>query len=462
MKNKLFKRLQASVSTREDKLLLLYAIVVFFSGAIRKWFVESSALANGVLLLQMVIPFLLFALRSPKTQSPFVKFPILRIYFFYLIFHIVYPMQATIFHGMLGVLIYGPFWIGLFYYLSNREQFFTPKLIPFFLVFTAVEIVLGFIQYQLPTDHFLNKYATEAVQNIAVVGDSVRITGTFSYISGFGAFMIFYPLLIWALIRLNYSLWFVSIAIGLGLVAAFMTGSRATVLVFVGFMGVIMYSLYSIRDIGSIVGRLLIPVILGVTIVMNIGDNPVKTRINKSYENFMQRFERGIETGEQNRRILWDFTYFRDLDRFPNLITGIGLGSTYQGAIILFGPSRYARGFGYVEGEFPKIILEGGLVYFFLKLILATIATFHFSFRQPVLRLLVWFSMVYLIPIVFNVHNAAFLLMGLILIDNIFWRQAQPTADADPDPTESQKLPDAPYPRQYGYPQVGDKIPQTI
>jgi len=47
--------------------------------------------------------------------------------------------------------------------------------------------------------------------------------------------------------------------------------------------------------------------------------------------------------------------------------------------------------------------------------------------RLPFMRPLKWFlflCMMYGLPIVFNVYNAAFLLMGIALIDNtIYWQQ---------------------------------------
>jgi hypothetical protein len=450
----IFKKLIIPVTTRADKLLLFYAIVVFFGGALRKWVVESAAIGNLILMIQLFLPFLFFILRSPGTVSPFNKVPALQIYIGYLVFHIFYPMQPTIYHGMLGLVIYGGFWIGLFYYLCNRQHFFTPTLIPYFILFAAVEIFLGFIQYQLPDTHFLNKYALDTTQTIAIVGDSVRITGTFSYISGYGSFMLFFPLFMWALIRLNYSLWFVSLGIAFGLVAAFMTGSRGAVLVYIAYTCIIVIALYSLRDIGSIAGRLLMPIAIGFTVIVAMGDNPLKTKIGKAYENFTERFERGRDSGEQSKRLLWDFTYFRNLDRFPNFITGIGLGSTYQGAVILFGPSQYARQFGYVEGEFVKIILEGGIVYYLLKVIIATVATFMLSFRQPFLRALIWFSLVYGIPIVFNPHNAAFFLIGIILIDNIVWRQEQKEHSAEVKLVQQEEKSAI----RMGYPQVGEIV----
>jgi hypothetical protein len=456
----ILESLKGAVKTREDKLLLFYAIVVFFGGALRKWVVASGVAGNAVLMVQLFLPFLLVILRSPGTVSPFKKFPILNLYFLYLVFHIINPLQLTIFHGMLGFIIYGGFWLGLFYYLANREQFFTPKLLNYFILFAAVEIVLGFIQYTLPMGHILNKYAHEGSKQVAIVGDSVRITGTFSYISGYGAFLLFYPFFMWSLIRLNFSLWFVSLGLAFGLVAAFMTGSRGVVLVYLAYNSVIVLVLYSVSDIGKIIGRLAMPAIIGISVIIGIGENPIRTKIIKSYENFVDRFERGRDSGEQSRRLGWDFTYFTNLDRFENIITGIGLGATYQGAIILFGKSKYAENFGYVEGEFVKIILEGGLIILFLKIILATIATYSLSFKQPVLRGLIWFSLVYGIPIVFNVHNASFFLMGIILIDNIVWRQGRKVLTTDVADSASDLAPKKPL--FTGYPQVGDLVNQPV
>jgi hypothetical protein len=410
---------------KENRILLFFTIVVFFGGALRKWFIPVGVVGNLVLMLQLLLPFLLVAFRSKDTISPFAKYPTLTIYFGYLLFHVVYPLQVTIFHGILGVFIYGIFWIAIFYYISNRHVFRADRLIPYMIIFSALEFVLGFIQYTLPSTHFLNKYAHEGVSSVAVIADSVRITGTFSYISGFTAFLLSYPLLLWAMIRLNFSTWLISIGITFGLIGAFMSGSRGAVLIYLAYTGIIIISLYRLSDIGKIAGRLIIPIAIGLSIILAIGNNPLAEKIEKSYTNFIDRFERGRTSGEQSRRLTGDLSYFQDLSRFPNIITGIGLGSTYQGAIILFGVSPYARAFGYVEGELVKIILEGGIVYYFLRIILATILVLNLSFNHRILRLLIWFSLVYGIPIVFNVHNASFFLIGLILVDNIEWRLQQ-------------------------------------
>jgi hypothetical protein len=286
----------------------------------------------------------------------------------------------------------------------------------------------------------------------------VRITGTFSYISGFGSFMFFYPFLMWALIRLNYSLWFVGLGISFGFVAALMTGGRGPVLVYITYTAVIMLVLYSLKDIGTIFARLFFPALIILGIVLAYGETPLRKQVVKAYENFMDRLERGRESGEQQKRLTWDLDYLKNLNRYPNIVTGIGLGATYQGAVILFGRSQYVTKFGYVEGEFIKMLLEGGIVYIVLRIILATIVVLSLSFQHPVLRLLIWFSLVYAIPIVFNVHNAAFLLISIILVDNIVWRQSLKASQTIMPNNVPEKGPSKIIGK--GYPQIGDPIPQ--
>lgn len=451
---KIFRKIAQAASTREDKLLLLYAIIVFFGGALRKWFIDSSILANSVLLLQLTIPFLFFIFSSSKAISPFHKYPVLRIYFVFLVLQIANPYQLTLYHGIIGLLVYGGFWIGIFYYLSNRHLFHSDKLIYYIIIFAAVEIVLAFIQYNLPKEHFLNRYANEG-QEIALVGDSVRVTGTFSYIAGFGSFIVFFPFFLWALIRKNFSLWFITMALLAGGVGAFMTGSRGAVLVYLGYISVLMIALYKLKDIGRIFARLFFPAIIIFAMAFVIGNNPVQERTQRAYTNFMERFERGRQTGEQLKRLTWDFTYFNKLDRFPNLAFGIGTGASYQGAIILFGRSPYSYALGYVEGELPKTVLEGGILYLILKLIMALLVTYSLNFSHPLLRLLIGFTLIYGIPLVFNVHNAAFLLLGIILIDNIVWRQNLARLA---EKEESGDLPAAGVIPAKGYPQVADSL----
>ena len=89
------------------KWLVALFLITGLGGAVRKWFINSAGLSNFILGIQMVIPFLMFYFRSRNAVSPFRKFGILYAYFFYLVFHIFYPLQLTFFHGLFGMLVHG-------------------------------------------------------------------------------------------------------------------------------------------------------------------------------------------------------------------------------------------------------------------------------------------------------------------------------------------------------------------
>jgi hypothetical protein len=406
--------------TSEMKWLLALFLITTLGGALRKWFVTSSAVSNVILGIQMIIPFLMFIRRSATSNSPFLQFKILYLYFFYLIFHIIYPLQLTFYHGLFGLLIHGGFWIGIFFYISNRHLFDTGRLMRIVLVIAAVEIVLAFLQYQLPTDHFLNKYAREE-QQIAVVGDRVRVTGTFSYLSGYTAYLIFYPLMVWALIRLKYPQWFVMLALMLGVSVGFMTGSRSAAIIIIVLGGAMLLREYPVSSLFSVIGRLAIPLTIAFAILLMVNQQQIFDTVSLAYENFMQRVETNQKSGEQTSRLFTDWWYIQNAN-FENPLFGIGLGSTYQGAQALFGTSPYVYAFGYTETEFTRILLEGGWTLIVLRYTMTFILAFQLAFKG-FMRWAVMFVVAVGQPIVFNPHNAAFLLMGIILVDNIIWRQ---------------------------------------
>lgn len=397
-------------------------LVATLGGAVRKWMTSSGAVGNVVLLIQMTLPFILVFYRSYDGKLPFGKFRVLTIYFAYMVFHIINPMQLTIFHGILGVMIYGPIWLVVFYYYVNRQLFVPERYMKWFVILAGVEIILGFVQYQLPGDNILNKYANEEIiKNIALVNNTVRITGTFSYLSGFTAYMMFFPFMVWAMIRLRYNAWFIAITMSFGLVACFMTGSRGGTAIYIVYMGCILFREYPMKELISFAGKLMIPALVGLMLILLAKKVPIASQIEKAYNNFAGRVTENRQRGEESARIWGDLSGF-DYNRYKYPVLGIGMGATYQGATILFGTSPYAMEYGYAESEFGKVILEGGFVLFSLKIILATVLVFNLSFKGPI-RLAIWGTLVYAAPIVFNVHNAAFLMMGIILMDNIIWRQ---------------------------------------
>lgn len=417
-------RLVKGKLSREDNIFIFLFIVTTLGGAIRKWFTTNAGLSNSILLLQMLIPFLWVVFRQPNRVNPFQTFSILGIFFFYLVIEIINPLQHTLFHGVIGILIYGGFWLGLMYYLANRTAFYPQRYGLFIFILAVGEIILAFIQYELPYNHILNTYADiKAVGSIALVGGRVRVTGTFSYLSGYTAFLLFYGFFTWALIRLRLPPWLYLLATAFGVIAGFMTGSRSALLLYGGFMVLVFLSEFPPQKLWKLLGQLILPgaIIFGVLLVLR-GDE-FQDKVTLAYDNFFSRVEENRASGEEQTRLLGDFTQF-DFARLENPLFGIGTAATYQGAKQLFGTADAVNRLGYVESEFHKVLAEGGYLLFALKIALATIVCWQLAFKGMT-RLFVWVMLVYGAPIVFNPHNASFIMMGIILIDNVLWRQQQ-------------------------------------
>jgi len=320
----------------------------------------------------------------------------------------------------------------------------------------AMETVLGFIQYVLPPGHFLNRYANEeAVSNIAIIGDAVRISGTFSYISGLTAFVMFYNLMAWGIMLKGYKPWIAVIALLFGLILAFMSGSRSAVFLYVGITGVMILRSFSPVQLFRFALYSIIPVAIAVMLLIATGRNQVIDRALQATNNFVERMVTLQERGEQSKRLTWGLYKLNDSERFVSPWIGLGTAATYQGTTILFGKSREVQRFGFIESEFVQIILEGGIIMFILRIVL--IFSMVKALLYPkILKVLMFFVLLYAFPTVFNVHNASFMMMGLMITDNLIWRNRiaalegrnghKPTAaDAATEESMTQHL---------GYPQV--------
>ncbi|HSC54369.1 MAG TPA: hypothetical protein VLC98_12130 [Phnomibacter sp.] len=408
------------IKTSEMRWYLILFLLAATGGALRKWFISSGAVSNIVLGLQMITPFLMFYFRSHNSITPFREWRIFYLYFFYLGFHIIYPLQLTYYHGLFGMLIHGGFWLGIFYYFANRHLFEPARFMQLFLIIAIVELVLAFIQYQLPTNHFLNKYSSDIIE-VATVGDKVRVTGTFSYLSGFTAYMMFYALMLWAMARMKLPQWMVFTAVVAGVAACFMTGSRSGMMIYIILVGGMLFREYPASTLFSVAGRLIIPALVITAIVLLYKKIPIFDQVELAYDNFMRRVEQNQQSGEQTNRFFTDLWYIQNAN-WQHPIFGIGTGSTYQGATQLFGTSPYVYEFGYVETEFTRVLLEGGWVLIILKWGLSIMMALQLSFKG-FMRWAIWFVVAAGQPIVFNQHNAAFLLLGIALVDNIIWRQ---------------------------------------
>jgi len=408
--------------TLGNRLFLGYFLVTVVGGALRKWVFSEGIISNMILLALMVFPFLFLRIRQAGIQSPFKKYPVLVALLVVLLYHIINPYQKTFFHGMLGVLVYAPFWVGAFFILSNHHVFKLSKLKWLFIGIAIVEVMLCFAQYALPPGHFLNKYAVEREAGIAMVGDSVRVTGTFSFLSGLTAYTVFHVFLCWALLRWKFPPWVFFTFLLAGLILSFMSGSRSGTLIYLGLTAGILLQEFPPAKLVSFLFRYLLPAVIIFLVIIRLGSGPVFDSANRAIDNFVERTTKLQASGEQSRRLTFGLGRFNDLSNFPDPILGIGAGATYQGATILFGKSDAVIKFGYYESEFLQVFLEGGIVMLIIRITLIFTLLKRLGYHW-LLKIFLFICMIYAMPIVYNVYNAAFLMMGIVLIDNTaFWK----------------------------------------
>jgi hypothetical protein len=403
-----------------QKVFLTIYFFTVLSGAFRKWIISDKQIGNVILFLQILIPFSFIFIRGgmKNWQNGKSQFAILT---FILFIEVLNPLNLTINHGLLGILLHGSFFFMIFFYINNRQYFQFEQIAGILFIGGILQLLLAFYQYTQPADVFINTYVdVESVGGVALVGNAIRVTGTFSYISGFTGFLFFNSLFVWALVKYNYKSIYILLLLLFGITACFMSGARAAtysyfiILAVIAFTEPILFS-KSIVDFKSF-----IPILIIITIVIGFGSDKFVDLISNSFTGFIERRTRGIESGEESTRIFNDFYELINFKgNYP--IMGVGLGATYQGANKLFGTSSYVLEYGFFESELVRIVLEGG----FLLLITRTIIFVYLLrklFMPKIGKIVIFILLLFFFPYVFNLYNAVFAALGIMLVDYFYFR----------------------------------------
>jgi hypothetical protein len=403
--------LSAEDLKRNERILFFAFIYTMFHGALRKW-VFSGAVNNGLFFIQLIMPFVVIYLMR-REKSLFSCFPLFP-YALILIMLGLNPLNGSIFHGIFGFILHFGFWLLIITYLNERAAFPLENILKPIIIAYLIQCSLGFFQFSLPVDHFLNRYESGDGPSGFLTG-AVRVVGTFSYIGGFAAFVYFSGFLIWSLlVQEKYSIVFIVIMAFMGLVAGFMNGSRSMVLPFVlclifGFMS-------HGQTSNKIKLAILIPLMIVVGLLFRLDQK--LPFINSAYEAFMGRVDSGRESGESNARANETLIEILSFDS-QNPIFGLGLGGTYQGATQLWGKSQALLEYGYYEEEPERILLEGGYFLFILRILM-------FLFIAVKMRIPILFSLPFLAygllftPMVSNTFQATFVFWGLAFVDKMY------------------------------------------
>ncbi len=404
--------------TKQTKIYLYLFLFTMLSGALRKWVFNSVAVGNIIFALQVSSLFI-FAFFDKKAISTVFKNDILKIYFSYLVICAVNPQSATIYHGLLGILLHFGFWFIAFYYLENRENFNFAPIIPLLLILCFAEISLAMVQYGLPSDSEINRYSDKNYIDIAKVGESVRVAGSFSFIAGFTSYLLFHAYFLWSLVKLKYDSKIIVGLLFIGLVGSFMSGSRTGGYAYFALTFYILIFVARGSIVKTIFSGFTIPFFFFFTFSLISGSSGLQEKITSSVGNYFERANTLREQGEEKGRITGEYESLLNF-RGSDPIFGIGLGSTYNGANILLGTSEALDKYGFIESENEKVVLEGGFILLFFKI--ALIVTFCRRLAVDTLSKCIMGALLYLAPPQYNVFNSWFAFFGITIIDHFYFK----------------------------------------
>ena len=406
---------------KKDYIKFIVFIFLFttLSGALRKWVITNPSFSNFVLAIQICIPASFMFLKNSLSfsfefKNLFIVFSTYLILLFLLAFN---PLNLTPMHGFLGLFIHSGFWIGMFIFLKIRNQLEIQLLIPFFIVITLAQFFLGSIQSASPGDSLINRYAAQTNEGLpdAYVGDAVRVTGTFSYISGFNSYLIFATLLCCALIKLNYKNVVTLIVLAGTYYGCLISGSRGSTYFFMVTIPLFIITCVGLKQNFKLIISFGAILLFGSLIKYVTNDDlGVQNLFGKSYDNFETRVEGSESSMERIQAPILEVINYNG----PNPIFGIGLGSTYQGAVQIFGFNPLLYGVE-LESEPKRIIVEGGYLLYFFRLLL-----FFYLFKSLkmnwIFKGFILGSIYFGIAIVFNIYTSFYSMLGLMLLDKVY------------------------------------------
>jgi hypothetical protein len=364
----------------------LVMVLLILEGAIRKWVAPGAQdlvyFAKDVLLLGVYAGFFrdLPRLRSRLPRQP-VLYGLLAFGALFGALEIFNPALPNLLVGIFGFKAYF-FYVPLIFVLpaAFRDD---SELHLFLWRYCLLAIPVGALaiaQFFSPSSSLLNTYARSNEDAYVVTFGSssfVRVTATFSFITGFTAYLLAAAILILMLLgagrwkfRGHYLLF---TALGMTLLGMLMTGSRGPVLI-LAVLFPIYWWLAVIREKGSgaVFGRLVIALALVVGFIAYTSQDAVDA--------FLGRVNTGGADvpGRVASPLLSPYLVMADAGP-----AGFGIGATHQTAAALtpgIVPYSWLHGL-IIEVETGRIMLELGPIGFLLVYLVRLYLAF-FAFRQ--------------------------------------------------------------------------------
>jgi len=348
--------------------LSLYFFLLWFilEGIFRKWiapeYSTSLFFVKYGILLGPFIHFISKGIKISKKEYPF--YWIILLYLFWGLLEVLNPRLTTDLRvKILGLMIHFSF-IPLIYVipklLNNKSAII--NLFKSIVIVSIPIFILGVYQYYSSPDSEINTYVAQDAFR-ARVGEHVRITGVFSYITPYTSYLTFSMVIIIAVFLMGGNSLFINLllisAASLGIVNIIMTGSRgaflSTVLIALGFF--LFYFKDGIKNKKKEFMAFILMLVLSICVVSftDIGKD--------SFSSFQQRARTSGGIGDRLVDIFTPYKYFSSAG-----MVGFGIGTTYQGS------GRFISDFKDMpttfEEETERIFLEIGLIGFMILFIL--------------------------------------------------------------------------------------------
>jgi hypothetical protein len=342
-------------------------VLLVFEGALRKWAFPSAQaqiyLVKDAILLAVYLGFVLDARRNQPVLRDVTSIKVvLLLAFIFSCFEVLNPNSPSILVGLMGLkayFLYVPIAFILPYAFKSREHLF--HMIWRYLVLAIPVALLGFIQVAAEPDSFLNTYVShnENGPGLAHFGyeNIVRTSGTFSYISGYTAFLTFV-----AFLAIGYNLangWRIKnnivpvVALTLVVGAMFTTGSRAPVYTLIATSPVILWLAASGRVLSTRTAvRLCLLLPIAAFVALNLSPRAVDAfteRVNQVSDSTADRLLSPVN------QTIWA------LSDAPAL--GMGIGATHPAAFtIMEAQQPWWLGDLWPEDEMARVTVELGLM----------------------------------------------------------------------------------------------------
>ena len=358
-------------------------VLLVFEGAIRKWVFPGAQdliyFAKDVFFLGAYLGFLrqrtLLRVPPPAIPALYISLVLASLLGVLQIFN---PNLPNLLVGLIGFKAY--FFYAPLLFVLPAVFADDADLARFLRRYALIAIpvgVLSVFQFFSPSTSVVNRYAWNAGESsyIATFGTStyVRVTGTFSFITGYTSYLLAASILI--LFLLGISRWrlrgnlFLYAALGLTVLGMFMSGSRGPVYLFVLLFPLYWWlALAREKGRGSTFGRLImVSSLLGMFLFWVGGD---------AIQAFLGRARGATDMGARMASPLTSpYLLLPDVG-----LVGFGIGATHQSAWTLapgVPPYSWLRGMA-VEAETGRILLElgpvGFLLIYFIRIYLMVLA----------------------------------------------------------------------------------------